>query len=85
VARLAGSPAVPQPVELLKPAFRGPLGSASRSTSLMYVSKIFVKVVIRRHVVTLAALFVQPDPSAPSLDEVVFHFHSDRGADAARK
>lgn len=30
--------------------------------------QIFVKVVICRHVEALAALFVQPDPSVPSLD-----------------
>jgi hypothetical protein len=31
---------------------------------------------------SLAARFVQPDLSAPSLDDVVLDFHPDRGADA---
>jgi hypothetical protein len=35
--------------------------------------------------VAVAALFVQPDPSAPSLDEVVFEFPSDRGAKARER
>ena len=38
--------------------------------------------VIGRHVVALTALFVQPDPSAPSLDEVLLDFHADRRANA---
>jgi hypothetical protein len=53
----------------------------SRSTPLMYVSKYssWCDSPARRGA---AALFVQPDPSALPLDEVVFDFQSDHGAEA---
>jgi hypothetical protein len=59
-----------------------PLGIRLEARTLDVCFQIFVEIVICGHVVALAALFVQPDPSAPPLDEVVLDFHGDRGADA---
>jgi hypothetical protein len=43
--------------------------------------QILVAIVIGEHVIALGTLFVQPDPSAHALDQVIFDFHSDRARD----
>jgi hypothetical protein len=44
---------------------------------------VSLREMVRRHVVALAALLVQPEPAAPPLGEVVAAPHSDDGADTA--
>jgi len=59
---------------------------ASRSPAIPAAAMVFVQepfqIVVTRDLVFLATFFVQPDPAAASLHEIVTHFHLEHGIDA---
>src|ERR1039458_9260072 len=83
--RLAHAPAGELPSPALRRLEEGSLLAGTDPGGFDVGREVFLQVVVRRHLVALAALLMQAHPPAPALRIIIFHVHADRGAHARER